>query len=136
MAMHPRNPETVYIVPLSADEFRCPPEGKLRVYRTRDGARSWKPLTRGLPQENCYDTVLRDSMSIDHEEPAGVYFGTRNGLFYGSRDEGESWSLVSEGLPPVTCVRAVAVRGSRKASSARPGSAARENGRRRRKKAA
>ena len=119
MAMHPRNPETVYILPLQADEFRCPPEGKLRVYRTRDGARSWKPLTRGLPQKDSYDTVLRDAMAMDHEDTAGVYFGTRNGWLYGSRDEGESWSVIEESLPPVTCVRAVSVRGLRKARPAR-----------------
>lgn len=118
MAMHPRKPETVYILPLQADEFRCPPEGKLRVYRTRDGARSWKPLTRGLPQKDSYDTVLRDAMAMDDENSAGVYFGTRNGWLYGSRDEGESWSVIEENLPPVTCVRAVSVRG-RKARPAR-----------------
>jgi photosystem II stability/assembly factor-like uncharacterized protein len=110
MVVHPRNPETVYIVPLKADQFRCPPDGKLRVYRTRDGARSWKPLSHGLPQEDCYDTVLRDAMSVDAEDPAGVYFGTRNGRLYGSRDEGETWSLVADDLPPVTCVRAVSAR--------------------------
>jgi photosystem II stability/assembly factor-like uncharacterized protein len=119
MAMHPRSTETVYIVPLQADAFRCPPEGKLRVYRTRDGARSWKPLSRGLPQRDSYDTVLRDAMSTDAENPAGVYFGTRNGWLYGSRDEGESWTVIEENLPPVTCVRAVTVRGLRKERPAR-----------------
>ncbi len=119
MVVHPRDPDTVYIVPLQADEFRCPPEGKLRVYRTRDGARSWKPLARGLPQKDCYDTVLRDAMAADEESPAGVYFGTRNGWLYASRDEGESWSVVEENLPPVTCVRAVTVRGVGKARPAR-----------------
>ncbi len=109
MAMHPRDPETVYIVPLLSDEFRCPPDGKLRVYRTRDGARSWKPLSRGLPQKDSFDTVLRDSLATDGEDPAGVYFGTRNGWLYASRDEGESWSAVSENLPQITCVRAVTI---------------------------
>jgi hypothetical protein len=119
MAMHPRNSDTVYILPLQADEFRCPPEGKLRVYRTRDGALSWKPLTRGLPQESCYDTVLRDAMSTDEEDPAGVYFGTRNGWLYGSRDEGETWSVIEDSLPPITCVRAVTVRRLARARLAR-----------------
>jgi len=110
VAMHPHDPETVYVLPLKADEFRCPPDGKLRVYRSRDGARSWKPLTRGLPQEDCFDTVLRDAMTTDEENPAGVYFGTRNGRLYGSRDEGGSWTAIEDSLPPITCVRAVTVR--------------------------
>jgi photosystem II stability/assembly factor-like uncharacterized protein len=122
MAMHPHDSDTVYIVPLQADEFRCPPEGKLRVYRTRDGARSWKPLTRGLPQKDCYDTVLRDAMAVDEQDPAGVYFGTRNGRLYASRDEGESWTAIEESLPPITCVSAVTLRnagGRRRAASRR-----------------
>src|SRR5438477_1286186 len=49
MAIHPREPDTVYVLPLESDTFRCPPGGKLRVYRTRNGGRSWQPLTRGLP---------------------------------------------------------------------------------------
>ncbi|HSE64007.1 MAG TPA: hypothetical protein VLG15_10415, partial [Thermoanaerobaculia bacterium] len=44
------------------------------------------------------------------EDPAGVYFGTRNGRLYGSRDEGDTWSVIEESLPPITCVRAVTVR--------------------------
>lgn len=119
MAIHPRDPDTVYIVPLQADQFRCPPGGKLRVYRTRDAARSWKPLTRGLPQKDCFDTVLRDAMAVDSEDPAGVYFGTRNGWLYGSRDEGKSWSAIEKNLPPVTCVRAVTIRGIEKARARR-----------------
>lgn len=131
MAMHPRDPRTVYIVPLQADEFRCPPEGKLRVYRTRDGARSWKPLSTGLPQEDCYDTVLRDALATDDADPAGVYFGTRNGRLYASRNEGESWSVLEDSLPPITCVRAVTVGELGKSAAARAAGA-----RRRRRKAA
>lgn len=129
MAMHPRDPETVYIVPLESDEFRCPPDGKLRVYRTRDGARSWKPVARGLPRKDCFDTVLRDSLVTDGEDPAGVYFGTRNGWLYASRDEGESWSAVCESLPQITCVRAVTVRGRARARRPRQGSSARRGAR-------
>jgi hypothetical protein len=136
MAIHPRNAETVYIVPLHSDQFRCPPEGKLRVYRTRDGARSWKPLARGLPQKDCYDTVLRDALAVDGEDPVGVYFGTRDGCLYASRDEGESWSLVAENLPAVTCVRAATVRGRVKARARVPAAKPRTAERRRRRKAA
>jgi hypothetical protein len=106
MAMHPHDSETVYIVPLEGDYFRCTPEAKLRVYRTRNGGASWEPLTRGLPQEDAYETVLRDALDTDDHERAGVYFGTRSGKVYASADDGDSWSLVQDGLPPVVCVKA------------------------------
>jgi photosystem II stability/assembly factor-like uncharacterized protein len=104
MAAHPRDAETAYIVPLEADAFRCTPDGKLRVFRTRRGG-EWEPLGKGLPQKNAFETVLRDGLSVDALHPAGVYFGTRSGKVYGSSDEGGSWSVVAEGLPPVTCVK-------------------------------
>lgn len=109
MAMHPRDPDTVYIVPMESDGFRCCPEAKLRVYRTRDAGESWTPLTEGLPQEDAYETVLRDALDTDSADPAGVYFGTRSGRLYASRDEGDSWSLVHDGLPPVVCVKAAVI---------------------------
>ena len=109
MAMHPSDPDTVYIVPLESDEFRCVPEAKLRVYRTRDAGASWHPLADGLPQEGAYETVLRDALDTDSADPAGVYFGTRSGKVYGSADDGDSWTLVHEGLPPVVCVKAAVV---------------------------
>jgi hypothetical protein len=110
MAVHPRDPDTVYIVPLESDAFRCVPEAKLRVYRTRDGGGSWQPLTEGLPQEEAYETVLRDALDTDSADPVGVYFGTRSGKVYASADDGDSWALVHEGLPPVVCVKAAVVR--------------------------
>jgi len=106
MAMHPNDSETVYIVPLESDGFRCTPEAKLRVYRTRNGGASWEPLSEGLPQEGAYETVLRDALDTAATDPAGVYFGTRSGKVYASSDDGDSWSLVSEGLPPIVCVKA------------------------------
>ncbi|HET9948223.1 MAG TPA: hypothetical protein VFQ22_04840 [Longimicrobiales bacterium] len=109
MAIHPHDPDTVYIVPLEGDFFRCTPEAKLRVYRTRDAGASWEPLTEGLPQENAYETVLRDGMATDNADPAGVYFGTRSGKVFASADGGDSWSLVAEGLPPVLCVKAAVI---------------------------
>ncbi|HKD78684.1 MAG TPA: exo-alpha-sialidase [Candidatus Angelobacter sp.] len=111
MAIHPHDPDTVYIVPIESDEYRCTPEGKLRVYRTRNAGKSWEPLTRGLPQKNALETVLRDSMATDTCDSAGIYFGTRSGKVYGSADEGKSWQLVIEGLPAVVCVRAALVGG-------------------------
>ncbi len=110
MQMHPHEPNTVYIVPLESDQFRCTPEAKMRVYRTRDAGEHWEPLVDGLPQEDAYETVLRDGMAADSLHPAGIYFGTRSGKVFGSRDEGDSWYSIADGLPPVVCVRAAVTR--------------------------
>ena len=109
MVIHPHDPESVYIVPIESDEFRCTPDGKLRVYRTRDAGGSWEPLTRGLPQKDALENVLRDAMAADPMNPAGIYFGTRSGQLWGSRDGGASWSLIRGGLPPIVCVKAAVV---------------------------
>jgi photosystem II stability/assembly factor-like uncharacterized protein len=85
------------------------PEGKLRVYRTRDAGRTWEALSKGLPQEGAFTAVLRDSLDTDALNPAGVYFGTRSGKVYGSPDGGASWSLLIEELPPVTCVKTAVI---------------------------
>ena len=105
MITHPRNPDCVYIVPVESDEFRCACDGRLRVYRTRNGGASWEPLSRGLPQKRAYETVLRDAMTADSFDPIGIYFGTRSGQLFGSRDEGRTWQKILEGLPSVVCVR-------------------------------
>jgi photosystem II stability/assembly factor-like uncharacterized protein len=105
IAGHPKDPDAAWIVPLESDEFRCTPEGRLRVYRTRNAGASWEGMTRGLPQEDAYETVLRDAMSADALDPAGVYFGTRSGKLFASADEGESWSSLADGLPPILAVK-------------------------------
>jgi serine/threonine protein kinase/photosystem II stability/assembly factor-like uncharacterized protein len=110
MLMHPHDADCVYIVPVESDEFRCTPEGHLRVYRTRNAGGSWEALDRGLPQKGAYETVLRDALSSDSFDPAGIYFGTRSGKVYGSRDEGKSWKKIVEGLPQILCVKAAVVR--------------------------
>jgi photosystem II stability/assembly factor-like uncharacterized protein len=109
MASHPHDPETVYIVPIESDAFRCVPEGKMRVYRSRDAGGSWEPLARGLPQDGAYETILRDALAVDRHEPAGVYVGTKSGKLYASANDGDSWTLVADGLPPVACVKAAVV---------------------------
>ena len=109
MAIHPHDPDVVYVVPLESDSYRCTPEGKMRVYRTRNGGKNWEPLTNGLPQKNAHETVLRDALTVDALNPAGVYFGTRSGKLYASPDGGSSWKLVSDGLPQVLCVRVAVI---------------------------
>ena len=107
IASHPANPDCAWIVPLESDAFRCTPEGKLRVYRTRDAGARWEPMTKGLPQDGAYETVLRDALAVDPLAPAGVYLGTRSGKLFGAADEGESWSVISDGLPSIVSVKAV-----------------------------
>ena len=111
MAIHPKDPDSAWIVPLEADAFRCTPEGKLRVYRTRNAGAQWEPMTAGLPQHDAYETVLRDAMAVDTLDRVGVYFGTRNGKLFGSRDEGETWSALADGLPPIVAVKTAVVLG-------------------------
>jgi hypothetical protein len=118
MVAHPHDPDTAYIFPLER-EMRCGPEGKARVYRTRNAGKSWEALTKGLPQKNAYETVLRDAMDADSLDPAGIYFGTRTGKLFGSANEGGAWNLIIEGLPPITCVKAVVIEGDGTASKPR-----------------
>jgi photosystem II stability/assembly factor-like uncharacterized protein len=109
MEMHPRDTDTVYIVPLQSDEFRVVPEAKLRVYRTQDAGKSWEALGDGLPQTNAYESVLRDGLTADSHDPAGIYFGTRSGKVFGSANAGESWKEIVGTLPSVCCVKAAVV---------------------------
>jgi photosystem II stability/assembly factor-like uncharacterized protein len=109
MEIDPHDANTVYIIPIESDEFRCTPEGKLRVYRTKDGGNSWHALTAGLPQQDALETILRDNMDADGSSPTGLYFGTRSGKVFGSSNGGDSWTLIKDGLPPVTCVKTATV---------------------------
>jgi photosystem II stability/assembly factor-like uncharacterized protein len=109
MQMHPKDTETVYIVPLKSDEFRIVPDAKLRVYRTKNAGKSWEPLSDGLPQKDAYESVLRDGLTADMHDPAGLYFGTRSGKLFASADAGESWKEIAPALPPICCVKAAVV---------------------------
>ncbi len=102
--VHAHEPETVYVVPIKSDSEHFPPEGKLRVYRSRSGGNEWEPLTKGLPQANCYVNVLRDAMAVDSLESCGVYFGTTGGQVYASSDSGDSWAPIVHDLPRVLSV--------------------------------
>ncbi len=101
IAVHAHEPETVYVVPMTSDSEHYPPEGKLRVYRSRVGGEEWEPLTRGLPQRDCYVNVLREAMAVDTLEPCGVYFATTGGQVYGSSDAGDTWEPIVRDLPRV-----------------------------------
>ena len=109
IVMHPHNPDCAYIIPVESDEFRCSCDGRLRVYRTRNAGASWEPLMRGLPQKQAYETVVRDAMTVDSYDPAGIYFGTRSGQLFGSRDEGKTWNKIHDGLPSIVCVRSAII---------------------------
>lgn len=104
IAVHAHEPETIYVVPIKSDSLHYPPEGKLRVYRSRSGGHEWQALTRGLPQENCYVNILRDAMAVDTCDPCGIYFGTTGGQVYASADEGDSWAPIVRDLPAVLSV--------------------------------
>jgi photosystem II stability/assembly factor-like uncharacterized protein len=102
--VHAHEPETIFVVPIKSDAEHFPPEGKLRVYRSKTGGHEWEPLTRGLPQQDCYVNVLRDAMAVDAFDPCGVYFGTTGGQVYASADGGDSWNPIVRDLPAVLSV--------------------------------
>jgi photosystem II stability/assembly factor-like uncharacterized protein len=102
--VHAHDPETIYVVPITSDSLHYPPDGKLRVYRSRTGGNEWEPLTNGLPQANCYVNVLRDAMAVDQMDSCGIYIGTTGGQVYASPDGGDSWSEIASYLPAVLSV--------------------------------
>jgi hypothetical protein len=102
--VHPHEPNTIYVVPIKSDSEHVPPDGKLRVYRSRTGGNDWEALTNGLPQSNCFVNVLRDAMAVDSLESPGIYFGTTGGQVYGSADAGDSWAPIVRDLPAVYSV--------------------------------
>ena len=102
--VHAHEPETIYVVPIKSDSEHFPPDGKLRVYRSKTGGNEWEALTKGLPQKDCYVNVLRDAMAVDSLEPCGIYFGTTGGQVYGSANGGDTWNPIVRDLPAVYSV--------------------------------
>jgi len=102
--VHSQEPNTVFVIPIKSDSEHFPPEGKLRVYRSRKGGNEWEALTKGLPQKDCYVNILRDAMCVDTFDPCGIYFGTTGGQVYGSSDGGDRWNAIVQNLPPVYSV--------------------------------
>jgi putative addiction module CopG family antidote len=93
-----------YVVPITSDSEHYPPDGQLRVYRSRTGGHAWEALTQGLPSRDCYVNVLRDAMAVDTLEPCGVYVGTTGGQVYASADAGDHWAPIVRDLPAVVSV--------------------------------
>ncbi len=104
IAVHAHEPETVYVVPIKSDYEHYPPEGKLRVYRSRTGGNAWEALTNGLPQSDCYVNILREAMAVDSLDACGIYFGTTGGQVYASADSGDTWTAIAQNLPAVLSV--------------------------------
>jgi len=104
VGVHAHEPETVYVVPITSDSHHFPPDGRLRVYRSRTGGGEWEPLGTGLPQQHCYVDVLRDCLAVDSLDDCGVYVGTTGGQVYASADAGDTWAPVVRDLPPVLSV--------------------------------
>jgi hypothetical protein len=104
IAVHAHEPETIYVVPIKSDSEHFPPEGKLRVYRSRTGGTEWEALTNGLPQSDCYVNILRDAMAVDRLDECGIYFGTTGGQVYVSPNGGDDWQCIVHDLPPVLSV--------------------------------
>ncbi|HLW48507.1 MAG TPA: sialidase family protein [bacterium] len=102
--MHAHEPQTVFVIPIKSDSEHYPPEGRLRVYRSRTGGNEWEALTEGLPQRDCYVNVLRDAMAVDGLEACGIYFGTTGGQVYASADAGDTWKPIVRDLPAVLSV--------------------------------
>lgn len=102
---HPRDADTLFVFPLTGADGRFPAEGICRVYRSTDAGATWTGLGQGLP-DSFHSAVMRDAMCVDGADPAGVYFGSRDGTVFASADGGDSWTVVAEHLPDVLCVRA------------------------------
>jgi len=107
LALDPADPDSAYVVPLTADADRVPPDGRLRVYETRDAGASWTARGDGLPQEHAYLTVLREAFGWTGEgDGLQLYFGATSGEVFASGDAGATWSTAVTRLPPVLSVSA------------------------------
>jgi photosystem II stability/assembly factor-like uncharacterized protein len=109
MVVHPHDPDTVFVFPISDAGARWPVDGEARVWRSRDAGETWEPLGDGTLPDDYYVAVMRDAMCTDTHEPTGLYFGGRNGAVWASADEGATWREVVRDLPDVLMVRAAVV---------------------------
>jgi hypothetical protein len=108
IAVHPDDPDTVYVVPLEGMTRTCP-QARPAVWRSQNGGKSWKRLTKGFPRKDSYFTVLRDAMDIDGLKSPSLYFGTTTGQLWMGEDGGENWTCLYDSLPPINCVKTAVV---------------------------
>ncbi len=108
IAVHPHDPDTVYVMPLEGMTRTCP-GGQPAVWRSEDGGDSWSKLTKGLPKKKSWFTVLRDGMDIDELKSPALYFGTTTGQLWMGRDGGDEWECLFDALPPINCVKVAVV---------------------------
>jgi hypothetical protein len=115
VAVHPRQPDTAWLVPAESDQRRIPFEGRVVVSRTRDGGKSFTVLSRGLPQQHAYDITYRHALDIDSTGDH-LALGSTTGNLWVTVDQGDSWQTVAEHLPPVYAVRWVGGEAGRRVS--------------------
>lgn len=105
IAVDAGDPDSAFLIPLVADADRVTPEGRLRVFRTRDAGASWTGLGEGLPQRDAYKTVLRQAFDAAGSGPQALAFGATSGEVYASGNGGATWGVAAGDLPPVNSVR-------------------------------
>ncbi|MFL5933256.1 MAG: exo-alpha-sialidase [Gaiellaceae bacterium] len=106
LALDPADPDAAYVIPEEGAENRVTPNGRLGVYRTRDGGASWDLLQEGLPQQ-AWASIMREGMSFDGLDPVGIYAGTQGGSVFVSPDAGDSWVEAARFLPTILSVESV-----------------------------
>lgn len=110
LVVDPADPDSAYVIPLVDGSDRVTPDGRLRVFETRDAGGSWRDRSSGLPQQNAYKTVLRQAFDGDRGRAGGgaaqaLAFGATSGEVWTSPDGGASWTVAAGDLAPVTSVR-------------------------------